>query len=119
MHPQTDRSRVSSAAMPRPARGTQAAVVALPALTCLLPSATTRSSILVHIYEEVFALARIPPRAPVITAVMLALSSINRLASTALLTGGITPMMSAAIIGGLSWTSWLAMMAVPYWGLLT
>jgi solute carrier family 13 (sodium-dependent dicarboxylate transporter), member 2/3/5 len=93
-------------------------VLAMPALTFILPSATTRSSILVHIYEEVFALARVPAGAPIVKAVMLALSSINRLASTTLLTGGITPMMSAAIIGGLSWTRWFALMAVPYWGLL-
>ncbi|HYE90481.1 MAG TPA: SLC13 family permease, partial [Terriglobales bacterium] len=93
-------------------------VVALPVLTFMLPSATTRSSILVHIYEEVFALARVAPGAPVVKAVMLALSSINRLASTALLTGGITPMMSAAIIGGFSWSGWLALMAVPYYALL-
>jgi anion transporter len=93
-------------------------VVALPVLTFLLPSATTRSSILVHIYEEVFALARLPSDAPVRKAVMLALASINRLASTALLTGGITPMIAAAIIGGMSWTGWFALMAVPYWGIL-
>jgi anion transporter len=94
-------------------------VLAMPALTFLLPSATTRSGILVHIYEEVFALARVPAGAPIVKAVMLALSSINRLASTALLTGGITPVMSAAIIGGgLSWTGWFALMAVPYWGML-
>jgi solute carrier family 13 (sodium-dependent dicarboxylate transporter), member 2/3/5 len=93
-------------------------VLAMPALTFLLPSATTRSGILVHIYEEVFGLARIRPDAPVVKAVMLALSSINRLASTALLTGGITPVMSAALIGGLSWTGWFALMAVPYYVLL-
>jgi len=93
-------------------------VVTMPVLTFLLPSATTRSSILVHIYEEVFALARVPAAAPIRKAVMLALASINRLASTALLTGGITPMMAAAIIGGMSWTGWFALMAVPYWGIL-
>jgi solute carrier family 13 (sodium-dependent dicarboxylate transporter), member 2/3/5 len=93
-------------------------VVALPVLTFLLPSASTRSSILVHIYEEVFTLGRVPADAPIRKAVMLALCSINRLASTALLTGGITPMMAAAIIGGLSWTGWFALMAVPYWGIL-
>src|ERR1051326_392832 len=93
-------------------------VLALPALTFILPSATTRSSILVHIYEEVFTLGRVPAGAPVVKAVMLALSSINRLASTALLTGGITPMMAAAIIGGLSWTGWFVLMAIPYWALL-
>ncbi len=93
-------------------------VLAMPVLTLVLPSATTRSGILVHIYEEVFGLARVAPGAPVVKAVMLALSSINRLASTALLTGGITPVMSAALIGGMSWTGWLALMAVPYYALL-
>lgn len=93
-------------------------VLAMPALTFVLPSATTRSGILVHIYEEVFALARVPAGAGVAKAVMLALCSINRLASTALLTGGITPMMSAGIIGGLSWTGWFALLAVPYYAIL-
>ena len=35
-------------------------VLAMPVLTFLLPSATTRSGILVHIYEEVFGMARVP-----------------------------------------------------------
>jgi di/tricarboxylate transporter len=72
----------------------------------------------VHIYEELFALARVPRGAAIVKAVMLALSSINRLASTALLTGGITPVMSAALIGGLGWTRWLTLMAVPYYAIL-
>jgi len=93
-------------------------VLAFPVLTFVLPSATTRSGILIHIYDEVFALAAVPRGAPVAKAVMLALSSINRLASTSLLTGGITPVMSAAIIGGLSWTGWFVLMAVPYYTIL-
>ena len=93
-------------------------VLAFPVLTFVLPSATTRSGILIHIYDEVFALGRVPRGADIAKAVMLALSSINRLASTALLTGGITPVMSAAIIGGISWTGWLTLMAVPYWVIL-
>jgi solute carrier family 13 (sodium-dependent dicarboxylate transporter), member 2/3/5 len=93
-------------------------VLAMPVLTFLLPSATTRSGILVHVYEEVFGRARVPVGARVGKPVMLALSSINRLASTALLTGGITPVMAAAIIGGMSWTGWLALLAVPYYALL-
>jgi sodium-dependent dicarboxylate transporter 2/3/5 len=60
----------------------------------------------------------VPRGADIAKAVMLALSSINRLASTALLTGGITPVMSAAIIGGLSWTGWFVLMAVPYYTIL-
>jgi di/tricarboxylate transporter len=59
--------------------------LAMPVLAFLLPSATTRSEIPVHIYEEAFNLARVPAGAGVVKAVMLALSSINRLASTALL----------------------------------
>jgi len=93
-------------------------VLAFPLLTFVLPSATTRSGILIHIYDEVFTLAGVPRGADIAKAVMLALSSINRLASTALLTGGITPVMSAAIIGGMSWTGWFALMAVPYYTIL-
>jgi len=93
-------------------------VLALPVLTFILPSATTRSGILIHIYDEVFTLAGVARGADIAKAVMLALSSINRLASTALLTGGITPVMSAAIIGGVSWTGWFALMAVPYYTIL-
>jgi len=93
-------------------------VLSFPVMTFLLPSATTRSGILIHIYDEVFTLGRIPRGADVAKAVMLALSSINRLASTSLLTGGITPVMSAAIIGGMSWTGWFALMAVPYYAIL-
>jgi len=93
-------------------------VMSFPVLTFLLPSATTRSGILIHIYDEVFALGRVERGADVAKAVMLALSSINRLASTSLLTGGITPVMSAALIGGMSWTGWFALMAVPYYAIL-
>jgi sodium-dependent dicarboxylate transporter 2/3/5 len=93
-------------------------VLSFPVLTFVLPSATTRSGILIHIYDEVFTLAGVPRGADIAKAVMLALSSINRLASTALLTGGITPVMSAAIIGGMSWSGWFALMAVPYYAIL-
>lgn len=78
-------------------------LLAFPVLTFVLPSATMRSGILIHVYDEVLALGRIPRGAEIAKAIMLALGSINRLASTALLTGGITPVMSAAIIGGMSW----------------
>jgi solute carrier family 13 (sodium-dependent dicarboxylate transporter), member 2/3/5 len=48
----------------------------------------------------------------------MALNSINRLASTVLLTGGITPIVAAGLIGGISWTRWFALMSVPYGVLL-
>jgi anion transporter len=89
-------------------------LLAFPLLTLVLPSATTRTGILVHVYEEALAMARVPSGAPLARAIMLALNSINRLASTVLLTGGITPVVAAGLIGGLSWTRWFALMSVPY-----
>src|SRR5215831_19551353 len=76
-------------------------LLAFPLLTFILPSATTRTGILVHVYEQALELARVPRRAPLAQAVMMALNSINRLASTVLLTGGITPVVAAALIGGI------------------
>src|SRR4029453_12994523 len=67
-------------------------VLSFPVLTFLLPSATTRSGILIHIYDEVFSLGGVRRGADVAKAIMLALSSINRLASTTLLTGGLPPL---------------------------
>jgi sodium-dependent dicarboxylate transporter 2/3/5 len=92
-------------------------LLAFPLLTFLLPSATTRTGILIYVYEQTLDLGRVPRGAPLAKAVMLALNSINRLASTILLTGGITPMLSASLIGGISWSRWFVLMSVPY-GLL-
>jgi sodium-dependent dicarboxylate transporter 2/3/5 len=93
-------------------------LAAFPLLTLILPSATTRTGILVHVYEQALELASVPRRAPLARAVMMALNSINRLASTVLLTGGITPVVSAALIGGIYWSQWLLLMSVPYLALL-
>ncbi|HUG38177.1 MAG TPA: SLC13 family permease [Candidatus Limnocylindrales bacterium] len=93
-------------------------LLAFPVLTLLLPSATTRTAILVHVYEEALALSDVPRGAPLGKAIMLALNSVNRLASTVLLTGGITPIVSAGLIGGISWGHWFVLMSVPYAALL-
>jgi anion transporter len=94
-------------------------LLALPLLTMILPSATTRTGILVHVYEQALELARVPRRAPLASAIMMALNSINRLASTIFLTGGITPLVAAALIGGFYWSQWLLLMSVPFLALLT
>ena len=94
-------------------------LLAFPLLTIILPSATTRTGILVHVYEQALELAQVPRRAPLASAIMMALNSINRLASTILLTGGITPMVAAALIGGVYWSQWLLLMSVPFLALLT
>ncbi len=93
-------------------------LLAFPLLTFILPSATTRTAILVHVYEQALELAQVPRRHPLAGAIMMALNSINRLASTVLLTGGITPMVAAALIGGIYWSQWLLLMSVPYITLL-
>jgi sodium-dependent dicarboxylate transporter 2/3/5 len=93
-------------------------LLAFPLLTLVLPSATTRTGILVHVYEHALDLAQVPRRSPLASAIMMALNSINRLASTILLTGGITPVVAAALIGGVYWSQWLLLMSVPYLALL-
>ena len=49
---------------------------------------------------------------------MLVLNSVNRLSSTILLTGGITPIVAAGLIGTISWTRWFVLMSVPYLALI-
>ena len=89
-------------------------LLSFPLLTLLLPSATTRTGILVFVYEQALDLGRVTRGAPLAKAIMLALNSINRLASTVLLTGGITPVLAASLIGGISWGRWLVLMFAPY-----
>jgi anion transporter len=93
-------------------------LLAFPVLTLLLPSATTRTGILIHVYEQALTLSQVPRGAPLAKAIMLALNSINRLASTVLLTGGITPVVSAALIGHIGWSRWFVLLGVPYGVLL-
>ncbi len=93
-------------------------LLSFPLLTLLLPSATTRTGILIHVYEQALDLGGARRGGPLVKAIMLALSSINRLASTMLLTGGITPVLAASLIGGISWSRWLVLMVVPYGALL-
>ncbi|RJQ62393.1 MAG: hypothetical protein C4530_04900 [Desulfobacteraceae bacterium] len=93
-------------------------LASFPLLTLLLPSATTRSGILVYVYEQALELGDVPRHSPLSRAIMIALSSINRLASTMLLTGGITPVLAAALVGGVGWGRWFVLMSVPYFILL-
>jgi anion transporter len=102
----------------RPRRLYVELLAAFPLLTLLLPSATTRTGILVHVYDQALELAAVPRGAPLAKAIMLALNSINRLASTLLLTGGITPVVAAALIGNMSWGRWFWLMLAPYGALL-
>ena len=93
-------------------------LVSFAALTFALPSASTRGAILVHVYEQVMGRWNIERHHPLNKAVMLAMGSLNRLGSTALLAGGITPVVASALISDFSWTSWFVLMALPFWLIL-
>ena len=93
-------------------------LVSFAALTFALPSATTRGAILVHVYEEVMGRWNIERTHPLNKGVMMAMGSLNRLGSTALLAGGITPVVASSLIGDFSWTRWFVLMALPFWLIL-
>ena len=88
------------------------------ALTFALPSASTRGVIMVHIYEQVMTHWQVPRESPLNNAVMMAMGSLNRLGSTALLAGGITPVVASSLLGDFSWTRWFVLMAVPFYTVL-
>jgi len=71
-------------------------------LAYILPSATTRNGIQMPTYEEALGLTGYSPRSQTTKLVMIAMASLNRLGSTALLTGGIAPVTAAALLGGFS-----------------
>ena len=93
-------------------------LVSFAALTFALPSASTRGAILVHVYEQVMGRWNISREDPLNKGVMMAMGSLNRLGSTALLAGGITPVVASALISDFSWTSWFMLMALPFWLIL-
>ena len=85
------------------------------ALTFALPSASTRGAIMVHVYEQVLSHWNIPQGHPFYKATMMAMGSLNRLGSTALLAGGITPVVASGLLGDFSWTQWFILMSVPFY----
>ena len=99
-------------------------LAAFAGLTFALPSASTRGAIMVHVYEQVMEHWGVEKQAPLNKAIMLAMGGLNRLGSTALLAGGITPVVASGLIanfGGIddfSWTRWFILMAVPFYLIL-
>jgi di/tricarboxylate transporter len=93
-------------------------LASLPLLAFLVPSANTRNAVLIPAYRDTLTAMGIAPSARSGRALMLALGVLNPLASSALLTGGITSMTASSIIGDLSWARWFILMAVPYYALV-
>ena len=88
------------------------------ALPFALPSASTRGAIMVHVYEQVLNRWNIPADHSLHKAIMMAMGSLNRLGSTALLAGGITPVVASGLLGDFSWTQWFVLMSVPFYASL-
>lgn len=88
------------------------------ALAFVLPSASTRTGVQLPIYHEALLTLGAGPGSRLGKAVMQALAQLNRLGSNALLTGGVTPVTAAALIGGLGWAEWFVLMAVPVYVML-
>lgn len=84
-------------------------------LTFLLPSATTRGAIIVNMYEEVLNNWNIAKTHPFHKMLMMAMLALNRCASTALLAGGITPVVASGLLGDFSWIEWFMIMSVPFY----
>jgi anion transporter len=93
-------------------------IAALPLLAFLLPSAITRNAILIPAYRDALETMGLARSGRVGRALMLALGMLNPLASSALLTGGITSITAATLLGGFSWARWFALMAPPYYVLI-
>jgi solute carrier family 13 (sodium-dependent dicarboxylate transporter), member 2/3/5 len=93
-------------------------LLGLPVLAFLLPSAITRNAVLIPAYRDTLTAMGIGQSARTGRALMLALGVLNPLASSALLTGGVTSITASALIGGFSWVRWFTLMAVPYYALL-
>lgn len=99
-------------------------LISFAALTFALPSASTRGAIMVHVYEQVLEHWGVEKVDPLNKAIMIAMGGLNRLGSTALLAGGITPVVASALIAtnagidDFSWTRWFILMAVPFYLIL-
>src|SRR5687768_13953942 len=73
------------------------------ALAFVLPSASTRTGVQLPIYHEALLTLGAGPGSRLGKAVMQALAQLNRFGSNAILTGGVTPVTAAALLGGLGW----------------
>jgi anion transporter len=109
---------LSRSARGNPARLYVQMIAGFPLLALLIPSAITRNAVLIPAYRDALGAMRLDQRSRAGRAVMLALGLLNPLASSALLTGGITSITAATLIGGFSWLGWFSLMAVPYYALL-
>lgn len=84
-------------------------------LSFILPSSVTRNAMLKPLMNDFLEKRGAQGETK---RVALTLGMLNALASSALLTGGLAPIVSASMLGGFSWGRWFVMMALPYYLLM-
>ncbi|MEI2618445.1 MAG: SLC13 family permease [Thermomicrobiales bacterium] len=90
----------------------------MPPMAVLVPSALTRTAMLIPTYESVFQTHRIRRGHPLPRLVMIGTAILQPLASTAVLTGGAVPVVASSLVGGMSWAHWFVLMSVPMYTIL-
>ena len=90
----------------------------MPLMAIVVPSALTRSAMLIPAYEHIFRSHDIERGNRLPRLIMLATATLQVQASTAVLTGGAVPVVASSLLGGLSWARWFAFMAVPNYAVL-
>lgn len=93
-------------------------VAMMPPMAVLVPSALTRTAMLIPAYESVFQTHRIERGHRMPRLVMIGTALLQPQASTAVLTGGAVPVIASSLVGGMSWAHWFALMSVPMYTLL-
>ncbi|HEX5163982.1 MAG TPA: SLC13 family permease, partial [Thermomicrobiales bacterium] len=93
-------------------------IAMMPLMAILVPSALTRSAMLIPAYEAIFESHRIERGHRLPRLIMLATATVQIQASTAVLTGGAVPVVAGALLGDLSWARWFMYMAVPNYAVL-
>ncbi|MBT2690333.1 anion permease [Bacillus sp. ISL-47] len=80
-------------------------------LSLLLPSSITRNAMLLPLLKNFIHNERLWEG----RRIYLMLGLINPMASSAFLTGGMSAIVTASLIGGISWGEWFILMAFPYY----
>ena len=93
-------------------------ILFMPPFAMVVPSATTRNAILIPAYEHVYDRYGVKRGDRLSRVNSLAMGVLQMVASTAVLTGGVVPITSAFLLGGMSWGQWFKYMAVPCYAVI-
>jgi di/tricarboxylate transporter len=81
-------------------------------LSLFLPSSITRNAMLYPLMQQFIGQHKLQREA---RRVYLTLGVLNPLSSSAILTGGLSSLITASLLGGFTWGKWFLYMAIPYY----